>query len=90
MLSNGRGVIHTRKAPSGSSRTGAGALYGYAPERPVVKEWRAVRDGRRNGKDAYPCRVIVYAEPGYPDPWDLVVSAGLNKWDRGRLVAAYG
>ena len=43
-------------------------LYGDALERPVLKEWPAVRYGHRYGKDAYPCRVIVYAEPGYPDP----------------------
>jgi len=55
-------------------------LYGYALDRPVLKDLPAVRYGRRYGKDAYPCRVIVYAEPGYPDPWDLVVSAGLKNW----------
>ncbi len=65
-------------------------LYGYALDRPVLKDLPAVRYGRRYGKDAYPCRVIVYAEPGYPDPWDLVVSAGLTQWEPGRLVAAYG
>ncbi len=65
-------------------------LYGYALERPVLKELPTVRYGRRYGKDAYPCRVIAYGEPGYPDPWDLVVSAGLKNWEPGRLIAAYG
>ncbi len=32
----------------------------------------------------------MYAEPCYRDPWALVVSAGLQDWEPGRLVAAYG
>jgi hypothetical protein len=42
--------------------------YGYARERPVLKDWPAVRYGRSYKNDAYPCRVIVFAESGYPDP----------------------
>ena len=65
-------------------------LYGYARERPVLQDVSPVRYGRRYRNNAYACRVIVYAESGYRDPWYLVVSAGLRDWEAGRLIAAYG
>ena len=60
-------------------------LYGYARERPVLQDLSPVRYGRRYRNNAYACRVIVYAEPGYRDPWYLVVSAGLRDWQAASL-----
>ena len=84
------GVIRTKGSVWVQSDGRWRPQYGDALERPVLKDLPAVRYGRRYKKDAYPCRVIVYAEPGYPDSWDLVVSAGLKNWEPRRLVAAYG
>ena len=58
------GVIRTKGSVWVQSDGLCRPLYGYALDRPVLKDLPAVRYGRRYGKDAYPCRVIVYAEPG--------------------------
>ncbi|PSR20528.1 MAG: hypothetical protein C7B45_14615 [Sulfobacillus acidophilus] len=85
------GVIRTKGAvwirASGRWRP----LYSYARrERPVLQDLPRVRYGGRYQDNAYPCRVIVFAEPGYRDPWYLVVLAGLRDWEAGRLIGAYG
>jgi hypothetical protein len=46
--------------------------------------------GKRAAGGAYPGRLVVYADTVHPDPWFLLVSAGLKIHPWGEIVAAYG
>ncbi len=68
------------------------SLSSWSHERPAHADLPRVRYGRRSHGGPYPCRIVVYGEPGHPDPWNLIVSAGLApaQWPEERVVAAYG
>lgn len=49
-----------------------------------------VRYGQKATGGAYAGRLVVYADKAHPDPWFLLVSAGLDDRPGGEIVAAYG
>lgn len=64
----------------------------WSQSRPVHADLPAVHYGRQGHGGAYPCRIVVYGDVGHPDPWYLIVSAGITPaaWPWPRVVAAYG
>ena len=63
------------------------ALLGKA--RPVQLDG-PVRYGKKAQGGSYAGRLVVYADRIHPDPWFLLVSAGLADQAWGAIVAAYG
>ena len=49
-----------------------------AKHRPVLQDLLSVRYGQSYGDQAYRCRIVIWADAGYPDPGYWVVSAGLR------------
>ena len=68
------------------------SLAALAAKKPVLRDLAPVRYGKSSGDQAYRCRIVIWAEPGYSDPWFLLVSRGLRKsrWPARLITAAYG
>ncbi len=67
-------------------------LAAWAAKKPVLRDLAPVRYGKSSGDQAYRCRIVIWAEVGYQDPWFLLVSRGLRKsrWPARLITAATG
>ena len=68
------------------------SLAALAAKKPVLRDLAPVRYGQSSGDQAYRCRIVIGAEPGYSDPGFLLVSRGLRKsrWPARLMTAATG